>query len=504
MGIISMTLQNVRSLRQPKFKMNGTKLLSGLCTLWLTACTLAPKYQVPFMPISPHYKEGGPWILVKSPHLLNEKNRDWWELFQDRTLDQLEQQVTCGNQNLKVALARYQEALADAQAARSALYPTITGLGNAVRQKNSTTVANIAAQPQSTYNNYLLGGSLTYIIDAWGRVRNTVIASQDNARASGFDLAAIELSLHSELAQDYFSLRGYESTQRILDATVIAYEKAFYLTHQRHKEGLAAEGDEDQAKTQLEMAKTLAIDTRLKRAQLEHAIAVLTGQIPANFSLKTSKIPLKLVTVVPEVPATLLLKRPDIAAAEQRVEAANASIGVARAAFFPDFNFTTVGGVQSNAFVSLFSAPSLFWSLGPVAGLALAQPLMTQVIFDGFLIQALLKKAKASYFEAVSAYRQTVLTAFQQVEDGLVAIRRLDQEIKTQKASVVAAKRALYQSNQRYKGGIATYLDVIITENEALQAQLALVNIQTRRQIASVDLIEALGGGWVVPCCRTQ
>lgn len=476
-------------------------MFSGLCACWLAACSFAPKYQVPFMPIPPHYKEGGPWLFVKSPQQLTEKKRQWWKLFEDHTLDQLEKLVTCGNENLKIALARYQEALADAQAARSALYPTINGVGNAVRQKNSTTVANVFAQPQSTYDNFLAGGTLTYIIDAWGRIRNTVIASQDNARASGFDLVAISLSMHSELARDYFSLRGYEAAQRILDDTVIAYEKAFYLTNQRFINGLAPESDEDQAKTLLESAKTMATDTRLRRAQLEHAIAVLTGQIPANFTLKPSKRAFKLVTVIPEVPSKLLLKRPDVAAAEQRVEAANASIGVARAAFFPDFNFTAVGGVQSNQIAKLFNAPSLFWSLGPVAGLALAQPLVTQVIFDGFLLQALLKKAKAVYFETVSAYRQTVLVAFQQVEDALVAIRRLDQEIETQKASVIAAKRALYQSNQRYKGGIATYLDVIITENEALQSQLSLVNIQTRRQLASVDLIEALGGGWIDPAC---
>lgn len=477
--------------------MSVIHLLLCLSLMLLSACSLAPKYEPPPMPIPAHYKEAGRWISTNSPIAFNPQQGPWWTLYQDQTLNDLEKGVSLGNQPLKIALARYQEACAIAQSVRSALYPTVNGIGNAVRQKIPTTIANSNYTPVSLFDTYLLGASLSYEIDAWGQIRNAVAASNLQARASSFDLAAADLSMHAELAQDYFQLRGDEAAQRVLDATVIAYQKAFNLTKQRHDLGLAPEADMDQAETQLQMAKTMAIDIRLQRAQMEHAIAVLIGEIPSNFSLPVYKNrSLKHVTMIPELPSTLLLRRPDIAAAEQRVAAANASIGVARAAFYPSFNFSSLIGQQSSQLSTLFAAPSLFWAVGTPAALALAQPLVTQVLFDGYNLQALLKKAKASYYESVSQYRQVTLVAFKEVEDALVAIRRLDEEITTQRASMVAAKRALYQANQRYKGGVATFLDVIITENEALQAELGLVNILTRRQVASVHLIRALGGGW--------
>ena len=472
--------------------------ICGLFTSLLTACSFAPKYERPAMPIPAHYKEAGKWIAVKSPVTFLSQNGPWWELYHDKTLNELEQKVTCSNENLKIALARFEQACAIVQVARSAYYPTVIGIANATKQQNPTLGLSHSVTDIRT-TNFFIGPTFTYEFDAWGKIRNTVIASERNAEASAFDLAAASLSLHAELANDYFALRGDDAAQRVLDATVIAYKKAYNLTRQRHNGGAAPEIDVDQAKTQVENAKTSATDMRLQRAQLEHAIAVLTGEIPANFRLPPTKQPIKLVTLAPQFPSTLLERRPDVAATEQRVEAANANIGVARAAFFPDFNFFAVVEMQSNQLGKLFKASSLLWSLGSPAGIALIQPLVTEILFDGYKLQALLKNAKASYFEAASRYRQTTLTAFQEVEDNLVAIRRLDQEIKTQTSSSIAAKRALYQANRRYRGGIATYLDVIVNENEALQSELALVNIQTRRQLASVQLIKALGGGWNVP-----
>ena len=473
-------------------------LVSVLVLALLSGCSFAPKNQRPFMPIPPHYKQAGPWLMTKSPVNFS-KNKPWWQLFQDQTLNQLEEKVTCSNENLKVAVARYDEALAVTQAVRSALYPQINGIINVTRQHDPSTVINNLAI--RLYNTFLLGTTLTYELDAWGRVRNAVKASASEARASLFDLATINLSSHAELAQNYFELRGNEAGQRVLDETVQSYEKVLFLTRKRFEGGAAPEIDVDQAKTQFENAKSLAIDFRLKHAQLEHAIAVLTGEIPANFILPQERPPITLVTIAPKLPSLLLRHRPDVAAAEEHVKTANATIGVARAAFFPDFNLSAVIGVQSNQINTLFNSPSLYWALGPFANLALAQPLVTQPLFEGFKLQALLKRAKASYYETVSAYRQTVLTAFQEVEDNLVAINRLDQEIQTQTASTVAAKRALYQAKRRYSGGIATYLDIVITENQALQSELALVNLHTRRQIASVQLIKALGGGWGSSCC---
>ena len=473
------------------------RIILSLFIMLLTACSFAPKYQTPAMSIPASYKESGTWIATKSP--VHIANSSWWELFHDQTLNGLEQKVTCNNETLKVALAQYEEARALVQVARSAYYPSITGVGNAVRQQNSANVVN-ATDSRSSHNSaFLLGADLSYEVDAWGQVRNTVAASVGLARASAFDLAAVSLSMHAELARDYFMLRGDEVAQQVLDKTVVAYKKALYLTRMRHDGGAAPATDVDQAETQLENAKTLATDMRLQRAQLEHAIAVLTGEIPANFKLPSTRGAIKRVTIAPNLPSTLLEQRPDIAAAAERVRAANANIGVARAAFFPLFNLTTLLGVQSNQISNLFNASSLFWSLGALTTLAIIQPAVTQVIFDGYKLQGLLKQAKASYYEVVSAYRQTVLVAFQEVEDNLIALRRLDQEIQSQTASSKAAYRALFHANKRYSGGVATFLDVVVTENEALQSNLALVLLHTRRQVASVQLIKALGGGWGQP-----
>ena len=473
------------------------RMMPSLFMIFLTGCSFAPTYQTPLMPIPASYKETGSWIAIKAP--VNFNDNAWWELFHDQTLNILEQKVSCRNENLKVALAQYEEACALVQVARSAYFPTVTGVGNAVKQQNSSNIINVSGPRNLRNSAYLLAADLSYEIDAWGQIRNAVAASEGLARASQFDLATVSLSMHAELARDYFMLRGDEAAQRVLDNTVVAYKKALYLTRKRHEGGAAAAMDVDQAETQLENAKTLATDMRLQRAQLEHAIAILTGEIPANFKLPSTKARTKRITIAPNLPSTLLEQRPDIAAAAERVRAANANIGVARAAFFPVLNFTSLVGVQSNQISNLFNASSLFWSLGALTTLAIIQPAVTQVIFDGYKLQGLLKQAKASYYQVVSAYKQTVLVAFQEVEDSLVAIHRLDEEVQTQTASSKAAYRALFHANKRYSGGIATFLDVVVTENEALQSELALITLRTRRQVASIQLIKALGGGWCAP-----
>lgn len=476
--------------------MSRKLVLLCLLTVLLAACSFAPKYQAPVMPIPTAYKETGTWVAVKSSVVVN--NDPWWKLFHDKTLNRLEDKVTCSNENLKIALAKYEEALASAQVARSAYYPSIIGVGNAVRQQSSSNIATTTTSGIRGVRNsaFLLSPELNYEIDAWGQVRNTVAASNALARASKYDLATIDLSMHAELARDYFILRGDEAAQRVLDDTVIAYQKALYLTRKRHEGGAVPAMDVEQAETLLENAKTMATDMRMQRAQLEHAIAVLTGEIPANFKLPIARPMIKQVTVSPNLPSTLLEQRPDIAAAAEQVKAANANIGVARAAFFPVFDLTSLIGVQSNYLSNLFNASSLFWSLGAPTTLAIIQPAVTQVLFDGFKLQGLLKQAKASYYEVVGIYRQSVLVAFQEVEDNLVALRRLDQEIQTQQASTKAAYRALFHANKRYRGGIATFLNVVVTENQALQSKLALITLRTHRQVASVQLIKALGGGW--------
>ena len=467
-------------------------------SLALAACSFAPKYERPSLPIPSHYKETGLWAPAKPMLETATKKEPWWLLFHDKTLNKLEQKVTCDNNNLKVALSRYQEARAMADITRSDLYPKINSIDSVARAQNSTTFdATIASTSRiPRYNTFLLTAILNYEVDAWGRVRNSVIASDSLARASAFDLAAIDLSLHAELAADYFELLGDDEAQRVLDAVVVAYEKALFLTRQRHQWGLDPEANVDEAVTRVENAKTLATDMRLRRAQMEHAIAVLSGENPSMFSIKPRHTPFKLVTIAPELPSTLLERRPDIAAIEQLMLAANASIGVARSAYFPHLNMFALIGAQSSTLSDLFKTQSLIWSLGPSTALSLIVPEINQVIFDGFEIQAYIAKAKASYFEAVNSYRQSVLTAFREVEDNLVAIRRLDEEHQTQTRATTAAKRALYQANHRYQGGLVTYLNVVISENEALQSELSLISIKTRRQLASVQLIKALGGGW--------
>jgi NodT family efflux transporter outer membrane factor (OMF) lipoprotein len=339
---------------------------------------------------------------------------------------------------------------------------------------------------------------MTYELDAWGSIRNSVIASQDQASASDADLASIRLSLQAELTNDYFALRGSDEAQKVLDATMIAYQKALYLTKKRFQGGIAPISDVNEAETQLENAKTMASDNRLKRAQLEHAIAVLVGIIPSNFSLPPAKLTKNYLAIEPNIPSTLLERRPDIIAAEARVHAANANIGVAKAAFFPLINLTGVLGFQSKSLANLISKPSLFWALGAPSLLTLTQPLAEVTIFDGGRLRGLLNQAKAQYFETVATYRQTVLTAFQEVEDSLIALHQLDKELKSQKAAAIAARKAWQQELFRYKGGLVTFLQVVIVENIALQSELELVTVRTRRQVASIQLIKALGGGWAL------
>lgn len=459
----------------------------------LTACSFAPKYQRPMMPIPEEYKETRHWKQARGIQALKEIP-PWWLLFDDPILSALEEKVKCDNQNLHIAFARYQKARALTQVARSVLYPSVFAIGNANRQHTSERVAN--PNRNTSYGDVLLGLNLNYEVDLWGRVRNLVAAAESRAQASAADLAGVVLSMQTELALNYFALRGNEAAQKVLDKTVSAYQKGLYITKKRYSGGVSPIADVDEATTQLENAKTKATELRLEHSQLEHAIAVLVGEIPANFVMPKSQVPMKKVLVGTDLPSTLLERRPDIIAAEQRVQAANYEIGVATAAFFPQINLTSLVGFQSASLGNLFSKPSLFWSLGPPTALAVIKPLANLVLFDGGKLRGLLNRAKAGYHETVANYRQTVLSAFQEVEDSLVAIHRLDEENLSQSRATAAAQRSLNQAFDRYNGGIVNYLNVVVNENLALQAELGSVSIATRRQLASVYLIKALGGGW--------
>lgn len=466
----------------------------GLCIL--SACSLAPDYQRPPMNIPSFYKENSNRSCI-NPARKQLKQKAWWRMYKDPILNRLEKKVSCANQNLKVALAHYDAARAELNIARSDYFPTLLGVGNISRQKAPRNIANTLKVP--VYNDNLLAATLNYEADVWGRVRNSVAAARDLAQASAADLAAVSLSLHAELAAAYFTLRGTDAEQQILNNVIIAYQEALDLVHKRYLGGIAFVGDVYQAQNQLYAAKTAATDLHLQRVQIEHAIAILVGETPATFCLKRIHYQPKLVTVATNLPSVLLERRPDILAAEWRVQAANANIGVARAAFFPEFNLAAAGGFESSAPSHLLRSSSLIWSLGPTVASALLNnslPLITQTLFDGGKIRALSDQARVQYYGTVATYRQTVLTAFQQVEDSLIALRQLDCEYQSQTAATQAANYALTQALYRYKEGLTTYLDVTIAQRTALQAKLATINISARRQVSSVQLIKALGGGW--------
>jgi NodT family efflux transporter outer membrane factor (OMF) lipoprotein len=457
----------------------------------LTACSLSPHYQRPATaPPPPAYREAGEWKQAE-PADATARGR-WWRMYQDPDLDALEDQVSQGNQSLRAALARLEQARAQTRIARADWFPSLTAQASATRAHVSLNSPSYVPGQPATGNLYTAEADLSYEFDLFGRVRNTVAGARASAQASAGDAAALDLTLHAELATDYFTLRGLDLEQRLLDHTVQDYQRALELTQNLYHGGAAAIADVQQAQAQLETARTQAEDTRLRRAQTEHAIAVLIGREASTFTLATraEQQDLPVPQVVPGLPSQLLERRPDVAAAERRVAAANAGIGVARAAYFPVFSLDAAGGVESTTRSNWISAPSRFWSIGPTALLTL---------FDAGRHAGQAAAAHAAYDEQVANYRGTVLTAFQDVEDNLAALRQLQRESVSQAAAVNATQGALDQANLRYKGGIVSYLEVVATENAALAARLTAVEIGIRRSNATVLLVKALGGDWNTP-----
>ncbi len=454
----------------------------------LAGCSLAPHYTRPATPEPPPaYKETAGWKIATPSDAV--PRGQWWKQFEDPQLDALEDELAAANQSLKAALARLEQARAQTRIARAAWFPTLTAQASATRGETSTYAAGYVPGKSRTGDSFIAGADLSYEVDLFGRIRNTVAGARATEAATAGDVAALNLALHAELASDYFSLRGLDRQQELLDRTVADYARALALTQNLYHGGAAAIADVQQAQTQLETARTQAEDTRLRRAQTEHAIAVLTGNEASSFNVPARAGATQFPTPVvdPGLPSQLLERRPDVAAAERRVAAANAAVGVARAAYFPVFSLAGSAGAQGTSSSNWFSAPSQFWSLGP-------QALFT--VFDAGVHAAQSAAAHAAYDEQVANYRGTVLSAYQDVEDNLAALRQLQREEVSQAAAVEAAQGALQQANLRYQGGIVTYLEVVTTENAALAAQLAAVDIQVRRVNATVLLVKALGGDW--------
>jgi NodT family efflux transporter outer membrane factor (OMF) lipoprotein len=462
--------------------------LAAVTVLGAAACSLAPAYKIPdSAPAEAAYKEIGDW---KAAQPGDSQNRGaWWTIFNDPQLDAMEGKIDAANQDLKAAFARLEQARAATRIARSSLFPALSAGASATRSRTSVNAPDFPPGAKPVANDFDLQADLSYEIDLWGRVRNTVNAAKANQQASSADLATLNLAIHAELASDYFTLRSEDAQQALLDQTVEDYLKSLKLTQNLYNGGGAALADVAQAEAQLQTARTQAADIRLQRAQTEHAIAVLLGENPSSFHAAPSPLPEGLAppAIDPGLPSALLERRPDVASAERRVAAANAQIGVARAAYFPVFSLAAAAGFQSISASNWLTAPSQLWSVGAAGALTL---------FDAGHRRALTAEARAMYDEQVADYRNTVLTAYEEVEDNLAALRQLQQESISEAAAVTATGKALQQAQYRYKAGLVTYLEVATTENTALQAQLSNANIQLRRMNASVLLVKALGGGW--------
>jgi len=467
-------------------RVRGRALAMSACCA-VAGCSFAPPYKVPDTGAPPeHYKELADWKVAQPQDAQPRGN--WWAVYNDPALDRLEDRIPA-NLTLKAAFARLEQARAQYRIARADLFPTLTANPYATREKYSPNAPKELPGYPTQLNDFLLGADFSYEVDLWGRVRNEVASAKAARQASAADYASVELSLRAQLAEDYYNLRASDAEIDLYDRTVAAYRESLQLTTDLFNGGAAALADVAQAEAQLDNALTQAADVKLQRAQAEHAIAVIVGENPSLFSLPANPLPLSVAPPPIDVglPSTLLERRPDVAEAERNVASANAQIGVARAAYFPKLTLNATGGVESTKTSNLLSTSSLFWSLGPQ---------ISAPIFEGGRLVGETARVKAVHEEQAADYRNTVLTAYQDVEDNLVALRRLQEESETDAAAVLATGVALKQAQDRYRAGIVTYLEVSTAETAALQAEVQAATIQARRMSASILLIKALGGGW--------
>jgi NodT family efflux transporter outer membrane factor (OMF) lipoprotein len=455
-------------------------ITAALSACLLAGCAAGPDYARPVVESPAAYKEQGAW---KAAQPGDDAGRGkWWEVFSDPLLNSLQEQVDVSNQNLARAEAQFRQAEAMVQGARASYFPGITGSASSARSRASSTTVS-----RDVVTSYSLPVSLSWEADIWGRIRRNVEANEAGAQASAADLESARLSAHAQLAQNYFQLRALDRERQLFDDTVAGYEKSLQLTQNQYQVGVAARADVVQAQTQLKTAQAQALDLGVPRAQLEHAIALLIGKPASGFSLPRMPLSAKPPQIPAGVPSELLERRPDIAAAERRMAAANAQIGVAKAAYFPSLTLSAAAGFQSASFAPWLTAPSRFWSIGPAIALSL---------FDGGLRRAQTGQAIAAYDANVAAYRQAVLTGFQEVEDNLASLRILEQEAEVQGEALRLAEQSLALAVNQYKAGTVTYLNVVVAQATALASQRSAVDIAYRRLNASVQLIKALGGGW--------
>jgi NodT family efflux transporter outer membrane factor (OMF) lipoprotein len=435
--------------------------------------------------VPPPAPTGGGWqAATPSDGMIRGK---WWEIYQDPQLNQLEERIAANNQTLRQALENYLAAHDQVTAARSTLFPKLSVGVSAQRDNTSKNAYSYSATKPTSYNDLVLSGQASWEPDLWGRIRRTVEAARSSAQVSAAEIASVDLSLHSEMAADYFQLRGLDAQSKLLQATVADLERQLDLTQRRLAGGVSTEADVAQARTQLETVRAQLVDVGVARAQFEHAIGTIANEKLSGFSIPASPLDLALPKVPLGVPSQLLERRPDIAAAERRAAQANAQVGIATSAFYPTINLSSTGGFESLHGGTWLQGPSSLWTLGAQA---------TELLFDAGQRHALTDQARHTYEAQVSAYRSTVLQAFNEVEDQLSALRILEQESSVEERAVASAQHSFDLSNQRYKGGVTSYLEVLTVETALIQNQRTAVELQTRQFVASVGLVRSLGGGW--------
>lgn len=495
MGKSSVQLSYHRSLAlayRPAAWARGLKRLALLgVVLLLSACAVGPDYQVPTVPMEDAYKEAKGWTQAQPDDAALREG--WWSMFDDPVLNDLLTALQDANLDVVQAEARYRQAQALLQSSRSGFFPTVGTSASGTRSGSGSGTGNnsgLFSGESNTGNQYSLAGNVSWEPDLWGRVRRSVESSQAGLQASAADIATTRLSMQSSLAQSYFTLRGIDAEKRLLQQTVAAYERSFEMTQNRYKAGVAAQSEVAVSRTQLENTRTQLLALDWQRAQLEHGIAVLMGQVPSSFTLAPSPVMGSVPLIPVGLPAQLLQRRPDVAAAERRTAEANAQIGVAQAAWFPDLTLSAQGGFRSGQWAQWLTAPARFWSLGPELALTL---------FDGGARQAQTDQARAVYDAQAAAYRQTVLTALREVEDYLVQLSVMEQEQITQARALEAARESLRLTENQYQAGLIDYLSVVQVEATALSTERAALSLKADRLVAAVQLIAALGGGWQAP-----
>jgi NodT family efflux transporter outer membrane factor (OMF) lipoprotein len=466
--------------------------LIALSAVALSSCMVGPKYRRPTAPMTAAFKEAPPEGWKHAEPIDAIPRGSWWEVYRIPELNALEAQVSVSNQNVLVAVAQYQQARDQVRIARSALFPTVTTVpgvfitrGNSAARSGSGGV--FSGGQSGVIVDYSLPFDLSYQADVWGSVRRSIRGASDTAQASEADLENVKLMNQAQLAQLYFQLRGLDGDANLLQHTLQLFGQSLQLTKERMQAGIASGADVAQAQTQYDSTHAQLIDVGVARAQFEHAIAVLTGQPPATLSIPSNPLTMPPPPVPTGIPSELLERRPDITAAERLMAAANEQIGIAQSAYFPTLALTATGGFASTTLASLLTWPNRFWAVAPS---------LTETLFDAGKRHAQVDLERAAFDQTVASYRQTVLTAFQQVEDQLAALRILEQEAEAEAAAVKAAQDALDIANEQYLAGTIDYLAVIIQQTTLLTAQRTAIDILTRRLTASVLLIEALGGGW--------